>query len=625
MDTIQSRTTLFDSLQKEFSPTIDSSLIAALLVEIESDIAGNKVTPTADQIDSLRATLGELSLQAEESQHSEFSDTHLASQFDETISSWTTPDNENAPTTGSSASSASSAHSFSSPLGFLQAALPEISTVRLNQALKDAEEDSVEMWDIIANILTEESIREMEERGLEGLDDEGSISQKIPDADDWEKVERKRKSPVKPAKRKAKAQKMALADIRQQHHIPPASHHLARKKILNTKHPPKHPPPPGSAVDPWTQVLSLSEHVATLLPQHPPSTFQSFFHSPKYATSYDALRAALMSICKNAPSESLTHTAVLYNLLDIIMVEYEESDDVHRSRIISDVELAVEVTQGKGDEALDLVTLLRELDSNADLGIYHVQQSQEWKPEVAIDSPSRSQLPSGPPAVAPPPTPKAKPKPPPGLNKPSPFQWQTVAQRRPVARGPHPLVFHIPAYSRDVNGNKINQNSHMKGGSLNANTDEFRRRMGENMRKRNEALLEASRMWQRGNSKTRGGEVAFYFAERAREFQEIARQEALNGAREMVLSKRSNSGNNDTIDLHGTTAAEAIVIVKEILNSEASSSISQTKPLKIITGRGKHSLNQVGVLKPAVRKALVEAGWSVSSWDGGLVVRQRQT
>lgn len=50
----------------------------------------------------------------------------------------------------------------------------------------------------------------------------------------------------------------------------------------------------------------------------------------------------------------------------------------------------------------------------------------------------------------------------------------------------------------------------------------------------------------------------------------------------------------------------------------------KAKPLKIITGRGKHSLNQVGVLKPAVRKALVEDGWSVGSWDGGLVVRQRQ-
>ena len=401
----------------------------------------------------------------------------------------------------------SSVHSFSSPLGFLQAALPEISTAKLTQALKDAENGGVEMWDIIANILTEESIREMEERGLEGLDDEGSYSPKIPDNNEWEKVERKRKHPVKPAKRKAKAQKLALSDIRQQH--------LTRNAGLNTKHPPKHPPPPGSAIDPWTQISSLSEHVATLL-QHPSSTFQSFFHSPKYATSYDALRAALMSICNNPLSNSSTHTAVLFNLLDIIMPEYEESDDVHRSRIISDVELAVEVTHGKGDEALDLVTLLRELDSNGDMGVYHVQPSQEWNPNKAMDFSSKRRLPSGPPAVAPPPTSRTKPKNPPAthLSKTSPFQWQTVAQRRPAAHGPHPLVFHIPAYSRDVNGNKINHGSNSKGGSLNKNTNEFRRRMGENMRKRNEALLEASRMWQKGNSKTRGGEIAFYFAER---------------------------------------------------------------------------------------------------------------
>jgi len=39
---------------------------------------------------------------------------------------------------------------------------------------------------------------------------------------------------------------------------------------------------------------------------------------------------------------------------------------------------------------------------------------------------------------------------------------------------------------------------------------------------------------------------------------------------------RLNSGNSDTIDLHGTTVAEAIVIVKEILDSETSS-ISQGK------------------------------------------------
>ena len=57
------------------------------------------------------------------------------------------------------------------------------------------------------------------------------------------------------------------------------------------------------------------------------------------------------------------------------------------------------------------------------------------------------------------------------------------------------------------------------------------------------------------------------------------------------------------------------------LTVKINQSFPSDKPLKIITGRGSHSVNQVSVLKPAVRKALVEDGWNVASWDGGLVVR----
>ena len=48
------------------------------------------------------------------------------------------------------------------------------------------------------------------------------------------------------------------------------------------------------------------------------------------------------------------------------------------------------------------------------------------------------------------------------------------------------------------------------------------------------------------------------------------------------------------------------------------------KPLKIITGRGIHSANGVGVLKPAVRAALTEDGWHVGMWDGGLIVKGKK-
>ena len=46
--------------------------------------------------------------------------------------------------------------------------------------------------------------------------------------------------------------------------------------------------------------------------------------------------------------------------------------------------------------------------------------------------------------------------------------------------------------------------------------------------------------------------------------------------------------------------------------------------MKIITGRGVHSRNRVGVLRPAVKNALMEDGWNVVLWDGGLVVKGKK-
>src|SRR5882762_1189706 len=95
----------------------------------------------------------------------------------------------------------------------------------------------------------------------------------------------------------------------------------------------------------------------------------------------------------------------------------------------------------------------------------------------------------------------------------------------------------------------------------------------------------------------------------------------------------SRATNRDTIDLHGTSVSEAIVIVKDILQQEGSSPSTYfssglfscpltafllAKPLTIITGRGIHSVNGVGVLRPAVRIALEEDGWYIGAWDGGL-------
>lgn len=49
------------------------------------------------------------------------------------------------------------------------------------------------------------------------------------------------------------------------------------------------------------------------------------------------------------------------------------------------------------------------------------------------------------------------------------------------------------------------------------------------------------------------------------------------------------------------------------------------QPFKIVTGKGSHSANKVAVLKPAIKNALVEDGWTVGTWDAGLVVRGRNS
>lgn len=81
---------------------------------------------------------------------------------------------------------------------------------------------------------------------------------------------------------------------------------------------------------------------------------------------------------------------------------------------------------------------------------------------------------------------------------------------------------------------------------------------------------------------------------------------------------RVDSENGATIDLHGASVSEAVQITKTIL---IESPATQAKPLKIITGRGIHSANGIGVLGPAVKNALVEDGWDVGRCAGGLVVR----
>ncbi|KAJ8095084.1 hypothetical protein PM082_010303 [Marasmius tenuissimus] len=641
---------LRESLLKKFSPPLDSSLVLALLSDLE-----DVTNPPKEQVDSICATLAELALDAELSaEQLSFSDPTTTDDLETFSTSNTSPP----------ASNASVPSELSSALGFLQAALPHIPIERLRGVINERGDvhdvEEIDMWEMIAGILTQESLREMEERGLDGLDDEDRVSIN----DDWETVlNKKPKSGVKAKARKQSKTKFAIADIRQQQQI----HQQPPSASSSTS-----PFSSSPSTDPWTQIQSISSHLSTLLPPHPPSFFQPYFHSPTYLTPYLALCAALEAIVKaQSPSSTsskpsstpspdagsspgLSYDPVsLITLLDILLpntsLDPSSPSAVHHmhSRFVADVELALTATQGRCDDALDLMNLLQALAEDCDtgsleMGVYHTgeaksfrgnSQSQPTSPVARKANPTATvSLPDGPPPTPPPPqlnkTTASGSK---TGNKPSPYQWQAVHSRKaPRRQQTYPKSSHVPTYDRDVNGMKTRPqiktnirgsgNGIGKGGK--GDVGELSDRIQDSLRKRNEMLREASRMWQRGNKKTRGGEVALYFAERAREFQEMARKDSLDIARLTVESKRlSQGGDPNTIDLHGTTVVEGIQIAKETLQAMRCTSSNN---LKIITGRGNHSAGQVSVLKPAVRKALVEDGWVVSSWDAGLIVKGKR-
>ncbi|KAH0836477.1 hypothetical protein J3R83DRAFT_8086 [Lanmaoa asiatica] len=641
---------LYDALQAKFCPLLDTSLLAALIADLDL----SQSSPPSGQLDALRTTLKELAIQATAQHEYELADeidsAHLSPLSFTTDESASSPDfcAETTECSTASDSSAISHQSFSSPLGFLQAALPHIPPSRLRRALSEAgtgHEADVDMEPVVELLLTNEFIRELEERGLDALDDSEQSPYTLDDDLLWKRVEAKKKyTPAngKAAKKKnARGKTIPLIDIRQKQHLPPPA------------------PAAPLAPDPWTQLASLSERLATLLPSHSATFFQSHFHSPNHVSPARALRAALSSIAgtqSKSPSYTAT-TAPLFTMLDVLRDSptYTSLDTEQRSTLYTDAQLALRATRGRADDAIDIVWLLLELEldlasGTLAMGVYHVPKSPlSPSRSFRLDLPNRNV----PAAAARESQSKCQ------------YQWGDAStpershhlsspRRRRNGRpskGPHPLALHIPAYDstnqsrRSAAGKARGSGNGMgKGGKGDVGElmrPDLRRRMATTLRKRDELLREASKAWSRGNSKTRGGEVALYFAERvrrgwvllldglltplridqqARDFQELARREALNEARIMVESKRSAAADHNTVDLHGTSISEAIVIVKEILEHEVCSAMN---PLRIITGRGTHSANGVGVLKPAVRNSLVRDGWNVGVWDGGLVVRGR--
>lgn len=462
--------------------------------------------PSQEELRSLRKTLSELAAQAEnqigeDDLTAEISNIQLAEHTEDSRDAASVADvfSAQSSTTNTGATSdllSNGQQSLSSPLKFLRTAFPHLPISRLKSALGSAEDaDTIDMETIVQEIMSAEFVRELEERGMDEVADT-SLEQP------WEMSQPRSKN----RKQKRKGGKtITLVDIRQKQHAQKAS----------TPSSPRAPVP-----DPWTQLSSVATHLQSLIPSRTAAYYQSIFHSPLYSTPSEALRAALASVAPLASASTdmaPEETQMLFGMFDILRESavYEAQSDVDREQMMSDAQLALRATQHQPDAALDIVWLMRELDGGeVDWGIYH--SPVPMSPTLSINTSSsvrqskyEANLPSGPPGIG---LHKGKARSvgDPTSNSPlSPSAaWQVVPMSPRNPSNPH--ADFIPAYNGSRNGHGKNNSS-----SSNA-TKNHKERAGELMQKRREVLREASRAWQRGNSTTRGGEVAFYFAERVR-------------------------------------------------------------------------------------------------------------
>lgn len=540
--------------QREFCPPLDTSLLAALVSDLElnqHDDNPSKSTLSVD-IQSLRANLrklaAEASVQVEQQLNDELAAVHLSQSYASTTDS--TPEFYSGETTNSSSkSSESSQYSFSSPLGFLQAALPHISVSRLSEAINDAggnmDDDNIEL--VVEALLTSEHIKELEERGIEEFDydEETPTSESMSLETVGAKKKLRSMSSVSkgPKRKQPKSRPIPLVDIRQKQH--------ARSNSSNSL------PSP----EPWIQMSSLASYIADMIRSHEASFFLSHFHNPEYDSPSTALRAALTSIFKSTSSSQFIpspqeRTAILFGLLDVLCASpvYETLSPDRKSLLISDTQLALTVASGREDDALGLIWLLHDLDADEEsgnwkMGMYHTP-SPPSTPSVAWFNLSTTNSPAHPSGLAMPISPiqhvpssrtvtLSKSCTPSRTS--SSCQWQSVPVREPPKTYPHALYIPSSSQSRNnpqrraVGGNALGKGGKGDVGELG------RRNMKESMRKRDELVRQAVGLWKKGSAKNRGGEVAAYFAERAREAGEEIRMKQLENARVMVENKRCDT------------------------------------------------------------------------------------
>jgi len=204
--------------------------------------------------------------------------------------------------------------------------------------------------------------------------------------------------------------------------------------------------------------------------------------------------------------------------------------------------------------------------------------------------------------------------------------WTKVTHRprpNPAPTEMDPLAAFIPAYKNMPIGWRANTGRTAGEPRLSENLSEGQCRYwaGFYSKKRDEALRDASRYWNKGSRG--GGDAALVYADDAREHERRSKAWALKAARAMVDARQRSSTTRNTIDLHGLTVREAVALSHEAVNdwwNSAGPDDMPSNPFTIVTGKGNHSKGKVGVIGPAVENALEAVGWRMSNRPGAIVV-----
>jgi hypothetical protein len=138
--------------------------------------------------------------------------------------------------------------------------------------------------------------------------------------------------------------------------------------------------------------------------------------------------------------------------------------------------------------------------------------------------------------------------------------------------------------------------------------------------RRDEALRKASSAFRVGaGAKTQrlgGGGAAWHYADEARTLEAKSRMWSMRAAHKLVEERRGDEERAGELDLHLLTLPEALDVTRAELSRWRARGATG-EPLRIVTGVGNHSRNNVAVLRPGIKKMLEREGWEATEQGSG--------